>query len=154
MVGDLKPIVQPLEHTRLPSFLTGRNWLHWVHTRAHRLGSYSKINLYSSFNRTCLLQKMACTNQMAQQGSNLGKSRAMFHRKAAKGVARAWCRAPKYYMVPSLGLDEQGKPKRWCPGVASLLEIRYYQKHVKLLIPLLAFSRLVWGGYQGQFQKL
>ena len=90
---------------------------------------------------------------MARQGSNLGKKRATFHGKvtkqagalvkSAKEVTKARCRAPKYYTVPSLGLDEQGKPKRWCPGVASLLEIWYYQKHVKLLIPLLAFSRLV-----------
>ena len=33
--------------------------------------------------------------------------------------------------------------KRRKAGTASLLEIRHYQKHVKLLIPLLAFSRLV-----------
>ena len=96
---------------------------------------------------------MAHTKQMAQQGSNLGKKRATFHGKAtkqadalgksARGVAKARCRASKYYAIPSLGLDEQGKPKRRCPGVTSLLEIQYYQKHVELFIPLLAFSRLV-----------
>ena len=111
------------------------------------------MNLNSSFNRKCLLQRMARTKQTARQGSNLRKKRATFHRKAtkqanalgksARGVAKAHCRASKYYTIPSLGLDEQGKPKRRCPGVASLLEIRYYQKHFELLIPLLAFSRLV-----------
>ena len=90
---------------------------------------------------------------MAQQGSNLGKRRATFHSKAAKqadalgkaakGVAKARCSASKYYMAPSLGCDEQGKPRRRRPGIASLMEIRYYQKYVELLIPLLAFLRLV-----------
>ena len=96
---------------------------------------------------------MACTKQTARQGSNLGKSRATFHGKVAKqadalgkaaqGVAKARCRASKYYTAPSLGCDEQRKPRRRRPGIASLMEIRYYQKHVELLIPLLAFSRLV-----------
>ena len=69
-----------------------------------------------------MLQKMAHTKQMAQQGSNLGKRRATFHSKvakqadalgkAAKGVAKAQCRVSKYYTAPSLGCDEQGKPRR------------------------------------------
>ena len=80
------------------------------------------MNLDSRLNRKCLLQGMARTKQTARQGSNLGKKRATFHGKAAKqanalgksarGVAKARCRASKYYTVPSLGLDEQGKPKR------------------------------------------
>ena len=80
------------------------------------------MDLDSSFNRKCLLQGMAHMKQMAQQESNLGKKRATFHGKAAKqadalgksarGVAKSQCRASKYYTVPSLGPDEQGKPKR------------------------------------------
>ena len=76
---------------------------------------------------------MAHTKQTAWKGSNLGKKRATFHGKTAKqadalsksarGVAKAQCRASKYYIIPSQGLDEQGKPKRQHPGVASLLEI-------------------------------
>ena len=64
-----------------------------------RLGFHSMMNLDSSFNRKCLLQRMAHTKQMAQQGSNLGKKRATFHGKAvkeanalgksARGVAKA-----------------------------------------------------------------
>ena len=100
-----------------------------------------------------MLQKMAHTKQTARQGSNLGKKRATFHGKvakqadalgkAAKGVAKTRCRASKYYTAPALGCDEQGKPRRRWPGIASLMEIRYYQRHVELLIPLLAFLRLV-----------
>ena len=33
--------------------------------------------------------------------------------------------------------------RRRCPGTASLMEIRHYQRHVELLIPLLSFWRLV-----------
>ena len=49
-----------------------------------RLGFHSTMNLDSCFNRKCLLQGMACTKQMAWQGSNLGKKRATFHGKATK----------------------------------------------------------------------
>ena len=69
-----------------------------------------------------MLQKMAHTKQTTQQGLNLGKRRATFHGKvakqadalgkAAKGVAKARCRASKYYAAPALGCDEQGKPRR------------------------------------------
>ena len=96
---------------------------------------------------------MARTKQSARSGSNLGLKWATFHGKAAKQaaalgksadeVARARRRASKYYCTPPLGRDEQGKVKRRKARTASLLEIRYYQKHVELLIPLLAFSRLV-----------
>ena len=96
---------------------------------------------------------MARTKQSAQSGSNLGLKRATFHGLAAKQaaalgksvdeVAKARRRASKYYRVPPLGRDEQGKVKRRKAGTASLLEIRHYQRHVELLIPLLAFSRLV-----------
>ena len=64
-----------------------------------RLGFHSTMNLDSSFNRKCLLQRMACMKQTAQQGSNLGKKIATFHGKAtkqantlgksARGVAKA-----------------------------------------------------------------
>ena len=100
-----------------------------------------------------MLQKMAHTKQTAWQGSNLERRKATFHGKvakqadalgkAAKGVTKARYRASKYYTAPSLGCDEQGKPRRQRPGIASLMEIRYYQKHVELLIQLLAFLRLV-----------
>ena len=96
---------------------------------------------------------MARTKQSARSGSNLGLKRATFHGKAAKQVAalgksadevaKARRRASKYYRTPPLGRDEQGKVKRRKAGTASLLEIRHYQRHVELLIPLLAFSRLV-----------
>ena len=49
-----------------------------------RLGFHSMMNLDRSFNRKCLLQRMAHTKQMAWQGLNLGKKRATFHGKAAK----------------------------------------------------------------------
>ena len=96
---------------------------------------------------------MARTKQSAWSGSNLGLKWATFHGKAAKQVAvlgksadevaKARRRASKYYRAPPLGRDEQGKVKRRKAGTASLLEIRHYQRHVELLIPLLAFSRLV-----------
>ena len=96
---------------------------------------------------------MARTKQSAWSGSNLGLKQATFHGKAVKQVAvlgksadevvEARRRASKYYRVPPLGRDEQGKVKRRKAMTASLLEIRYYQRHVELLIPLLAFSRLV-----------
>ena len=101
----------------------------------------------------CLLQTMARTKQSAWSGSNLGLKWAMFQSKAAKQAAaleksanevaeaRRW--ASKYYRMPPLTRDEQGKVKRRKARTASLLEIRHYQKHVELLIPLLAFSRLV-----------
>ena len=101
----------------------------------------------------CLLQTMARTKQSARSGSNLGLKWANFQGKAAKQaatleksvneVAEARRRASKYYRVPPLGRDDQGKVKRRKDGTTSLLEIRHYQKHVELLIPLLAFSRLV-----------
>ena len=71
----------------------------------------------------------------AKQAAALGKS--------ADGVAQARQRAPKYYSAPTLGTDTQGKPHRRRPGTVNLMEIRYYQKHIGLLIPLLPFSRLV-----------
>ena len=96
---------------------------------------------------------MARTKQSTRSGSNLGLKWATFHGKAAKQVAalgksadevaEARRRASKYYRVPPLGREEQGKVKRRKAGTASLLEIRHYQRHVELLIPLLAFSRLV-----------
>ena len=101
----------------------------------------------------CLLQTMARTKQSAWSGSNLGLKRATFQGKAAKQaaalgksadeVAEARMRASRYYRAPPLGQDDQGKVKRRKAGTTSLMEIRYYQKHVELLIPLLAFSRLV-----------
>ena len=96
---------------------------------------------------------MARTKRTAQWGAGSGKSNATFAGKAAKqalalgkladGVAQARQRAPRYYCVPSLGTDAQGKPCRRKPGTVNLMEIRYYQKHIGLLIPLLPFSRLV-----------
>ena len=96
---------------------------------------------------------MARTKQSAWSGSNLGLKRATFHRKAAKQVAvlgksadevaEARRQASRYYRAPPLGRDDQGKVKRRKAGTVSLMEIRHYQKHVELLIPLLAFSRLV-----------
>ena len=101
----------------------------------------------------CLLQTMARTKQSTRSGSNLGLKWATFQGKAAKQaavlrksvdeVAEARRQASRYYRVPPLGQDDQGKVKRRKARTASLLEIRYYQKHVELLIPLLAFSRLV-----------
>ena len=96
---------------------------------------------------------MARTKQFARSGSNSGLKWANFHGKAAKQVAalgksadevaKARRQASKYYRMPPLGRDEQGKVKRRKARTASLLEIRHYQRHVELLIPLLAFSRLV-----------
>ena len=96
---------------------------------------------------------MARTKQPTQSGSNFGLKRAIFHGKAAKQaaalgksadeVAEARRQASRYYRVPPLGRDDQGKVKRRKAGAVSLMEIRHYQKHVELLIPLLAFSRLV-----------
>ena len=96
---------------------------------------------------------MARTKQTAQQGAGSGKSNATFAGKVAKqayalekladGVVLARWRAPRYYSAPSLGTDAQGKPHRRRPGTVNLMEIRYYQKHIGLLIPLLPFSRLV-----------
>ena len=89
----------------------------------------------------------------AWQGAGSGKSKATFAGKAAKqahalgksadGVAQARWRASRYYSTPSLGTDTQGKPCRRRPGTVNLMEIRYYQKHIGLLIALLPFSRLV-----------
>ena len=96
---------------------------------------------------------MAITKWTAWWGAGSGKSNATFTGKAAKqayalgksadGVAQARWRAPRYYSAPSLGTDAQGKPCRRRLGTVNLMEIRYYQKHVGLLIPLLPFSRLV-----------
>ena len=96
---------------------------------------------------------MARTKRTAQRGAGSGKSKVTFAGKVAKqahalgksaeGVARAWWRAPRYYSAPSLGTDARGKPRRRRPGTVNLMEIRYYQKHFGLLIPLLPFSRLV-----------
>ena len=63
--------------------------------------------------------------------------------KSVDEVAEARRRASRYYCVPPLGRDDQGKVKRRKARAVSLMEIRHYQKHVELLIPLLAFSRLV-----------
>ena len=79
--------------------------------------------------------KATFAGKVAKQAHALGKS--------VEGVAQAQQRAPRYYSAPSLGTDAQGKPHRRRPGTVNLMEIRYYQKHVGLLIPLLSFSRLV-----------
>ena len=76
-----------------------------------------------------------CTGKAAKQAATLGKS--------AKDVAQAWCKALRYYRVPSLRKDSQGRTRKRHLGTASLMEIKHYQKHVELLIPLLSFSRLV-----------
>ena len=76
-----------------------------------------------------------CTGKTAKQAATLGKS--------TKDMAYARHKAPRYYQVPSLGKDSQGRMRRRHPETASLMEIRHYQRHVELLIPLLFFSRLV-----------
>ena len=96
---------------------------------------------------------MARRKLTAQWGAGSGKSNATFAGKVAKQahalgksadwVAQARRRAPRYYSAPSLGTDTRGKPHRRRPGTVNLMEIRYYQKHIGLLIPLLPFSRLV-----------
>ena len=105
-----------------------------------------------------MLQKMAHTKQTARQGSNVGKRKATFHGKAAKqadalgkaakGVAKAQCRASKYYMAPSLGCDEQGKPGRQWPGIASLMEIKILPKTCRAInFPVSLFEAGSRGGY-------
>ena len=104
-------------------------------------------------NRNCLLQEMVRTKQTTHTGVGSGKSAATCTGKAAKqaatlgksaeDVVQAWRKAPRYYRVPSLGKDSQGRTRKRRPGTTSLTEIKHYQKHVELLIPLLSFSRLV-----------
>ena len=104
-------------------------------------------------NRNFLLQEMARTKQTARTGVDSGKSTATCTGKAAKqaatlgksaeDVAHAWHKAPRYYRVPSLGKDSRGQTRKRHLGTASLMEIKHYQRHVELLIPLLSFLRLV-----------
>ena len=147
-------VVRVMVHTRFRQFHTGGNKAKGVHTM---VGVIKKETQSQRKNMTliiqCSLQTMARTKQSARSGSNLGLNRATFQGKAAKQaaaleksaneVAEARRRASKYYHTPPLGRDEQGKVKRRKARTASLLEIRHYQRHVELLIPLLAFSRLV-----------
>ena len=60
-----------------------------------------------------------CTSKAAKQAAALGKS--------AKDMAQAERKVPRYYGVPSLGMDSQGWTRKRCLGTASLMEIKHYQ---------------------------
>ena len=94
---------------------------------------------------------MAHTKQTAQTGAGGGKKLVTFQGKAAKTAkalaakAEQVCRRrpTKHFTLPNSLKDAQGHIKRRKPGMIGLMEIRHYQKSTHMLIPLLAFSRLI-----------
>ena len=92
---------------------------------------------------------MAHTKQTAQTRAGGGKKLVTFQGKAAN-TANALAakagqvhrgRSTKHFTRPDSLKDAQGHIKRRKPGMIGLMEIRHYQK--SMLIPLLAFSRLI-----------
>ena len=94
---------------------------------------------------------MACTKNTAHSAVEGGKNLATFPGKAAK-TAKALekkvhqlrrQRPSKNFLTPTSLKYVQGKTKRKS-GTVSLMKIHHYQKSTHLLIPLLAFLKLVW----------
>ena len=65
--------------------------------------------------------------------------------KASKTAAtHHHARGTRYYKAPPVIRDTEGKiVRRRKPGTVSLAALRWYQKSLGMLIPMLAFSRLV-----------
>ena len=80
----------------------------------------------------------------SDSGGSTGKAACMAKQLAAKTAKTQRCaRSTRYYQHPLVFRDATEQIKRKKPGTVSLAELRYYQKAVGMLIPLLPFSRLV-----------
>ena len=95
---------------------------------------------------------MARTKNTACSGAGGGKHLTTFPGKAAKTAKalvekaqqlRRWRPSRNFPALVALK-DAHRQPRRRKPGTVGLMEIWHYQKSTHLLIPLLAFSRLIW----------
>ena len=85
MAGNSKPIVQPLEHTRPPSFPKGGNRLSWVRTMECRTPFQgNRKGKVENFIQNCLLQEITRMKQTAWWGAGSRKSKATLAGKVAK----------------------------------------------------------------------
>ena len=94
---------------------------------------------------------MACTKQTSQTRAGGGKKLATFWERQPKQQMPSPTKAEqvhrrrptKHFTPPDSLKDAQGHIKRRKSGTIGLMEIRHYQKSTHMLIPLLAFSRLI-----------
>ena len=83
-------------------------------------------------------QRMACTKAMVRKRAAEG-TKMVPHLQSLKAEAG---KVPQY--VKRIKKDETTWRKRYRPGTRALKEIRKFQKLTELIIPKVAFLRLVW----------